>query len=155
MSIAPINFYASFNLVPVFEWITCKAEDEDKNGSSETSDAAVTAAAGSPPSDPATDDGNEPRKRLVCVGWQWRPGISVATWPRPAWMDGITAGLNDPASTPKHDDDADRRAGDVVRARRLAMAHLQPAAHPAPGTGPTDTQPAPAAPSAETDTSGD
>lgn len=145
MSIAPINFYASFDLVPVFEWVTCKPEDEENKGESEQSDAAATAGAASPSSDPATDDPNEPRKRLVCVGWEWRPGISVATWPRPAWMDGITAGINEQANGAKHDDDGDRRAADAARARRLAMAHLQPAANPAPAAGGNEATPAPSA----------
>jgi hypothetical protein len=125
MSIAPVNFYSCLELVPVFRWEPVDSQE----GTTETPAPPVNSEGGSvdaqPPitPDPDTDTPATAKLKLVFKGFEWVFTPGVATFPRPDWMDGITAG-----STQDADDDR-RRRFDAAKLARMAAAHAPPQPH--------------------------
>ncbi|HUL64399.1 MAG TPA: hypothetical protein VLW55_07265 [Burkholderiaceae bacterium] len=136
MSIAPVNFYSSYGLVPVFEWVPVEPTGDATTDTPATPVMIETGGLDSPQPDQATDTPASQRLRLVFVGFEWRPVSEIATFPRPDWMDGVTAGCNEEADASKRDD-RHTRVDEAARAHRAALAQH----HPDP-TGSTDIGPA-------------
>jgi|SRR5215467_678258 len=125
MSIAPVNFYASFSLVPVFQWEPVEPAPEP------TADPQPVAAAGSSvdsvqelTSD--TDKPDSPEMQLVFKGFEWVFTPGIATFPRPDWMDGATAGCTQEADSSIQDDERRKEMEEAERHRRAALAHPNP-----------------------------
>ena len=128
MSIAPVNFYSCLSLVPVFGWEPVDSQE----GTTETPPPPVNSEGGSvdaqPPIAPDSDADTPatPKLQLVFKGFEWVFTPSVATFPRPDWMDGITAGCTQEA------DDERRLRSHAPKPAHMAAAHATPQPH-APG----------------------
>jgi len=137
MSIAPVNFYSCLSLVPVFGWEPVDSQE----GTTETPPPPANSESGGVDAQPTitpdsdTDTPGTPKLQLVFKGFEWVFTPSVATFPRPDWMDGITAGCTQDA------DDDRRLRFDATKLARMAAAHAPPQPHVSGGeeTGPATT----------------
>lgn len=123
MSIAPINFYSGYGLVPVFEWVPVEPAQHSTN------DAAPTPviADGTAVDTQCQPTGNDtsPQMRLVFKGFEWRATAGIATYPRPDWMGGLASGCDDPSDPSTKHDDRNTRIDELARARKAALAAAQ------------------------------
>jgi hypothetical protein len=130
MSIAPVNFYSSLSLVPVFAW------EPVQDATTDTGPAPATIESGGMDTQPApAPDADTPaatQMRLVFKGYEWRFTPGIAMFPRPDWMDGITAGCNEDADPSARNDENRKRAEEAARARRAVLQATQQ--HEASGT---------------------
>lgn len=138
MSIAPVNFYSSFSLVPVFVW---EPVEPAQDPAADTQPVAIgTGDVDSVPGlTPDADTQASTQMRLVFKGFEWRFAPGIATFPRPDWMDGITAGCNEEADPSNQDDERKKRVDEAARARRAALAHPRPDAARSQDVGPAET----------------
>jgi len=134
MPVAPINFIASFGLVPIFEWEPIEPTDSTEApppppASCTSPDVAMQQA-------PA--DTSSPQMRLVFKGFGWRPGVEIARYPSPSWMSGLASGSDDASDLSTKRDDRNSRPDEAAaRARKAALA-----AHPQPDvTSSSDSPP--------------
>jgi hypothetical protein len=122
MSIAPVNFFASLALVPVFGWELVEPAPPD--GTADTQAAPVLTEGGSPDSQPQpapdTDTAASKQMQLVFKGFEWVFAPGISTFPRPDWMDGITAGCTEEA-----DDDRRQRIDEAEHARKANLQAAQ------------------------------
>jgi hypothetical protein len=139
MSIAPVNFYSSYGLVPIFEWMAVEPTGDATTDTSATPVSTATGGLDTPQPDLASNTPAPQRMRLVFVGYEWGFVAGIATFPRPDWMNGVTAGCNEEADASTNDDDKRKRIDEAARARKAALAHHTP--DPASGQdgGPTAT----------------
>jgi hypothetical protein len=129
MSFAPVNYYAGFDLVPVFEWeLVESTQDADAQPAPASTDCADPDLQQPLAQDPDSPDSNE--MRLVFKGYEWRFSPGIATFPRPDWMDGITAGVTDEADESRQQEEERKRASAVAHARHSAVPQ------PGPDLGP-------------------
>jgi hypothetical protein len=77
--------------------------------------------------------------RLVFKGFEWRFTPGIATFPRPDWMDGVTAGCAEEADPSNVATDGKRRADEAARARKAALAQPQPDPAHSQDVGPATT----------------
>lgn len=130
-SVAPINFFSSYGLVPIFEWISVPAADS----TTEAPSAPVVCEGTSVDTQPQPAD-TSPQMRLVFKGFEWRATAGIATFPRPEWMDGLASGCDDPSDPSTRHDDRNKRIDEVARARKAASAtHAQSDPAGTPDTG--------------------
>jgi hypothetical protein len=118
-AVAPINFYSSYGLVPIFEWV---AVEPTQDGTTDTPPAPVVCTSTGPdmPAQPTdTDTSAAPQMRLVFKGFEWRPTAEIATYPRPDWMDGLSSGCDD-AADPSSKRNDHHRINEVARVRTAA-----------------------------------
>jgi len=139
MAIAPVNFYSSYGLVPIFEWVPIEPTGDSTTDTPATPVSIETGGTDAPQPDQAKDTPVSQRMRLVFVGFEWGVVAGIATFPRPDWMDGVTAGCNEQADASTKDDDQQRRIDEAVRARRAAHAHSQPDPASGKDVGPATT----------------
>jgi hypothetical protein len=139
MSIAPVNFYSSFSLVPVFVW---EPVEPTQDPTADTQPVAIgTGDVDSVPGlTPDADTQASTEMRLVFKGYEWRFTPGIATWPRPDWMDGITAGCNEGADPAKQEEEERKKRVDVAaRAHAAALAHPRPDSAGSQDVGPAET----------------
>jgi hypothetical protein len=135
MLVAPINFYSSYGLVPIFEWVTVEPTTDSTTDATATPVTCEGTGLDTQPQPADTD--TSPQMRLVFKGFEWRPTAAVATFPRPDWMDGLASGCNDPSDPSKH-----ARIDEAARARKTALlSHHQPDPAGSPDVGPTTPDP--------------
>jgi hypothetical protein len=123
MAIAPVNFYASFDLVPVFQWEPVEPTQDDTTAAHPAPVNIESGGLDTQP-DPAqtADTPASTEMRLVFKGFEWVFTPGVATFPRPDWMDGVTAGCNEEADPTNQDDERKKRVDEAERARLAALA---------------------------------
>jgi len=119
-AVAPINFYSSYGLVPIFQWVTV---EPTQDSTTDTPPAPVVCTSTGPdmPAQ-ATGDAHTPagpQMRLVFKGFEWRAVAEIATFPRPDWMNGLSSGSDDPADPSTKRDDH-HRINEAARARKPA-----------------------------------
>jgi hypothetical protein len=119
----PINYIASVRLVPIFQWEPV----EPASGDAPAPTPVVCNSVGSEPQQQPADT-SSPEMRLVFKGFGWRPGVEIATFPRPDWMAGIAcaaeAEAEDENSSPL---ESERKARAIEAAKRYAAllaAHI-------------------------------
>jgi hypothetical protein len=137
MSIAPVNFYSSLSLVPVFAWEPVQDPTTDINPAPVRIDSGGMDTQPAPA--PDADTPASAQMRLVFKGFEWRFTPGIATFPRPDWMDGITAGCTEEADPSNQDDDRKHRVDAAARARLAALAHPRPDAAGSQDVGPAAT----------------
>ena len=141
MSIAPVNFYADFSLVPVFEW---EPVESTRDAAADSQPVAIEGGDVDPAPAPM-QDGDTPAStemRLVFKGYEWRFTPGIATFPRPDWMDGITAGCTEEADPSRQDEERRKQSAEAARHRKAALQlNHQPdvSGGEAAGTASTDT----------------
>jgi hypothetical protein len=145
MSIAPVNFYSSFALVPVFQWEPVEPVEPTPDAAADTQPAPVVIESDGLDSQPEPpQDADTPAStqlRLVFKGFEWVFTPGIATFPRPDWMDGITAGCTEEA-----DDDRMQRVDEAEHGRKAGLhAPRQPDVSGSEDAGPaaTDTSDTP------------
>jgi hypothetical protein len=119
-AVAPINFYSSYGLVPIFAW---EAVEPTQDSTTDTPPPPVVCTSTGPdmPAQPTdTDTPSAPQMRLVFKGFEWRAVAEIATFPRPDFMNGLSSGSDDPADPSTKRDDHNR-INEAARARKAAL----------------------------------
>ena len=137
-AVAPINFYSSYGLVPIFAWV---AVEPTQDSTTDTPPAPVVCTSTGPDMPVQTMGDTHtpaaPQMRLVFKGFEWRAVAEIATFPRPDWMNGLSSGSDDPAdpSTKREDHN---RINEAARARKAAPVQ-QPDSANSQDIGPAGT----------------
>jgi len=141
MSIAPVNFYSSYGLVPIFQWVPVAPTQDSTTDTPPTFVVCQSTGVGRPPQPTDTDTPASQQMRLVFKGFEWRAVAEIATFPRPDWMSGVASGCDEEADLSNKQEDRNKRLDEAARARRAALAHSQPdpASSQDPGPAATDT----------------
>lgn len=113
MFLAPINFYTSLSLVPIFKWEPVEV------------DSTEVEAPPPPPVAPEAGDSTPPKDaqetlremRLVFKGFAWTPGVHIEDWREASFMSGW-ASVTPESSAPK----SDKQDEEEARARKAALA---------------------------------